>query len=325
MNASAELQPDARVVKQAIQWMLRLSGGADPLLQEACAHWRAQRAEHELAWQRVQSLNQELRSGLQSVPGSRVALETLEKGSQRLQRRQALKLLSLVALGGSALWLSRDLGPWQRWSADYASGVGERKRFVLADGSKLLLNTDTAVDVFFAPQQRLLVLQRGEILVSTAKDPARPLRVRNRDGLFEALGTCFVLRQDAHDSLLSVQHGAVAIAPRRLGQARTVAEAGQRYRVDADGATPLAATGMDSSAWAEGLIVSRDMRLADFLAEVARYRHGHLGCDPLVADLRLSGVFRLDDTDKLLDLLPRTLPVRVMRRSDWWVTVEART
>jgi transmembrane sensor len=82
---------------------------------------------------------------------------------------------------------------------------------------------------------------------------------------------------------------------------------------------------MDSSAWADGLIVSRDMRLADFLAEVARYRHGHLGCDPRVADLHLSGVFRLDDTDKLLDLLPRTLPVRVMRRSDWWVTVEART
>ena len=34
MNASAELQPDARVVKQAIQWMLRLSGGADPVVVE---------------------------------------------------------------------------------------------------------------------------------------------------------------------------------------------------------------------------------------------------------------------------------------------------
>lgn len=325
MNAGAERQPEARVVKQAIQWMLRLANSPDPALLEACAQWRSQRADHELAWQRVQALNQELRSGFQSVPGGRLALETLEKGSQRLQRRQALKLLSLLGVGATAMWLSHDLGPWQRWSADYASGIGERRRFVLADGSKLQLNTDSAVDIFFAPQQRLLVLQRGEILVSTAKDPGRPLRVRNRDGLFEALGTRFVLRQTEADTLLSVQQGAVAIAPRHLGQASVVAEAGQRYRVDADSASPLANAEMDSDAWAEGLIVTRDMRLADFLAEVARYRHGHLGCDPLVADLRLSGVFRLDDTDKLLDLLPHTLPVRVMRRSDWWVTVEART
>ncbi|MCY1460045.1 Protein FecR [compost metagenome] len=66
------------------------------------------------------------------------------------------------------------------------------------------------------------------------------------------------------------------------------------------------------------------MRLADFLAEVARYRHGHLGCAAEIADLRLSGVFRLDDTDKLIDLLPQTLPVRVQRRTDWWVTVEGK-
>ncbi|MDF3934685.1 FecR domain-containing protein [Pseudomonas citronellolis] len=325
MNASVEMQPEARVVKQAIQWMLRLAGNPDPSLQEACAHWRAQRAEHELAWQRVQSLNDELRGGYQSVPGSRVALETLEKGNQRLQRRQALKLLSLMAVGGSALWLGRDLGPWQRWSADYASGVGERKRFTLADGSELQLNTDSAVDVFFAPRQRLLVLQRGEILVNAASDPSRPLRVRTRDALFEALGARFVLRQGEADSLLGVQRGAVAIAPRRLGSASRVAEAGQSFRVSPDGASPQATTPMDNGAWAEGLIVTRDMRLADFLGEIARYRHGHLGCDPAIADLRLSGVFRLDDTDKLLDLLPRTLPVRVQRRSGWWITVEART
>jgi ferric-dicitrate binding protein FerR (iron transport regulator) len=79
---------------------------------------------------------------------------------------------------------------------------------------------------------------------------------------------------------------------------------------------------MDIGAWADGLIVTRDMRLADFLSEVGRYRHGYLGCSANIADLRLSGVFRLEDTDKLLAILPQTLPVQLRYRTRWWVSLE---
>lgn len=316
----ADTAPDPRVVKQAIQWTLRLNGSADAELFSACQHWRQANPEHETAWLRVQALNSELAAGYQAVPGARV---TLENTSQRLQRRQALKLLSTFAVGASALWLAREVAPWQRWMADYSTATGERKDFSLADGSLLQLNTDSAVNLRFDPRQRLLVLERGEIFVSAARDAARPLRVRNRDGLFEALGTCFVLRQDERSTRLSVEEGSVAIAPRVRGQTTAIAEAGQTYEINGDSALLAERTNMDSAAWADGLIVTRDMRLADFLAEIGRYRHGHLHCDASVADLRLSGVFRLDDTDKLLALLPQTLPVRVEKRTDWWVTVSA--
>lgn len=55
---------------------------------------------------------------------------------------------------------------------------------------------------------------------------------------------------------------------------------------------------------------------------MSRYRHGYLGCTEDIADLRLSGVFRLEDTDKLLQLLPQTLPVFVRQRTRWWVRLE---
>ncbi|MNW08973.1 fec operon regulator FecR [compost metagenome] len=79
---------------------------------------------------------------------------------------------------------------------------------------------------------------------------------------------------------------------------------------------------MEAGAWVDGLIVTRDMRLADFLKEVNRYRRGYLVCASDIADLRLSGVFRLEDTDKLLAILPRTLPVQLRYRTRWWVTLE---
>lgn len=316
--------PDPRVVKQAIQWTLRLNGNADAELRNACEHWRQANPEHETAWLRVQALNSELAAGYQAVPGARVALETLESSTQRLQRRQALKLLSTFAVGASALWLAREVTPWQRWMADFSTTVGERQRFTLADGSVLQLNTDSAVNVRFDTNQRLLLLERGEILLSTAKDASRPLRVSNRDGLFEALGTRFVLRQDERTTRLSVEEGSVAIAPRVRGQTTAIAGPGQTFEINGDSALLAERSNMDSAVWADGLIVTRDMRLADFLAEIGRYRHGHLHCDESVADLRLSGVFRLDDTNQLLALLPQTLPVRVEKRADWWVTVSAR-
>jgi len=66
------------------------------------------------------------------------------------------------------------------------------------------------------------------------------------------------------------------------------------------------------------------MRLADFLAELGRYRRGQLNCDPKVADLLISGTYPVDDSERVLDLLAVSLPVRIKRFTRYWVTVEAR-
>ncbi|WP_370444251.1 hypothetical protein [Candidatus Burkholderia verschuerenii] len=53
------------------------------------------------------------------------------------------------------------------------------------------------------------------------------------------------------------------------------------------------------------------MRLADFLSEIGRYRRGVVRCDASIADLRLSGTYPLDDTDRVLAALAHALPVRI--------------
>ncbi|AOE83283.1 FecR domain-containing protein [Pseudomonas sp. TCU-HL1] len=308
--------PDEQVVRQAIHWMMRLRGNGDAELHKACEHWRGQDASHELAWQRVQQLDRELG---QAMPGSGLVLDNARAG---LRRRQALKLLSGAAVGGAALWLTRDITPWERLTADLATATGERRGLALADGSQLQLNTDSAVDIRFGSQQRLVELRRGEIFVNSA-NRAAPLRVRTAHGLVETQAAHFVLRQGKAASRLSVLQGSVALTPgSRLS--RRVVEAGQSFDIARDGVRPVPQLDMEAGAWVDGLIVTRDMRLADFLAEVARYRHGRLACAEAIADLRLSGVFRLDDTEMLLALLPRTLPVELHYRTRWWVTVEAR-
>ncbi|MCM8565948.1 hypothetical protein [Thauera linaloolentis] len=78
----------------------------------------------------------------------------------------------------------------------------------------------------------------------------------------------------------------------------------------------------DPAAWTDGVLVARQMRLADAVAEIGRYRSGWLRCDPAVADWRISGVFQLGDTDLALAALGEALPLRIRHYSRYWVMVE---
>ncbi|MNT69671.1 fec operon regulator FecR [compost metagenome] len=72
--------------------------------------------------------------------------------------------------------------------------------------------------------------------------------------------------------------------------------------------------------WSDGVLAAHDMRLEEFLAELARYRPGVIRCDPRVANLRVSGVYPLGNTDKVLDTLALTLPVSVRSMTRYWVS-----
>ncbi|AUA35241.1 DUF4880 domain-containing protein [Pseudomonas sp. SGAir0191] len=314
--------PDAKTVRQAIQWMLKLRHSEDPALNERIAQWRAEAAAHELAWQRVLHLDQDL--DMRHVPAAGVALQTLEASHRRLERRQTLKLLGTVALFGSAAWLSKDLSMVQAWSSDYATATGERRHVTLPDGSRLQLNTRSAVDVAFTRQQLAIDLKRGEVMLDCrqAGPGQAPVTLRTSTASLQTVGGRFVGR--AEDDCLRVVVSEGRVFTRRQGTGLIQwLEPGGEWRVTATGAEHVAPSGIDAMAWTEGLIVGKNMLLKDFLTQISRYRRGYLTCSDDIAELRLSGVFRLQDPEQLLQLLPTTLPVQVRQLTRWWVRVEA--
>ncbi|NMY02027.1 FecR family protein [Pseudomonas sp. WS 5059] len=317
--------PDG-VLDQAIGWLVRIeSSGATPEVLAACQRWRQADALHETAWQALQKIDAPFQS-LAALPGS-VALDTLERlNSGQRSRRQALKLLGMGLLAsGVTGWSLRDstLVPW---GADYATGVGERRQFLLADGTRLQLNTASTVDVQFSAQRRLITLRRGEIFIDTGKDSAAPggrrsFWVSSRHAQLQAIGTAFAVRDEPNGTRLRVEDGVVAIHGK--GEPIQVA-AGEQYLIDASGSHRVEASPLNASAWTRGQLVAKRMRLHDLTAELARYRHGWLHCDPAVAQLEVSGVFQLDDIDRALSALGDSLPVRIERFTPLWTRVLAR-
>ena len=90
------------------------------------------------------------------------------------------------------------------------------------------------------------------------------------------------------------------------------------------GMGPIRPVAPGTDAWLQGRIAADDVALADFLAELSRYRRGYITCDAAAGRMRLSGLFPTDDTDRVLDAISGLLPVAITRRTPYWVEVSAR-
>ncbi|MGJ7543481.1 FecR domain-containing protein [Variovorax sp. LT1R16] len=319
MSALPPPAPDAAVLREAARWLVRLhSGRAGEADHAACAAWRKADPAHEHAWQRAERLSQKFGA----VPAT-VGVPVLARQA-RDNRRAALRTLALLATAAPAAWLGWRLAPWDAWTSDHRTATGERREVRLADGSRVLLDTGSAIDVRIDGTRRTVHLRAGAIQLTTAAD-ARPFIVETTQGRLRALGTRFTVRQDGEearsDIRLAVTEGAVEVTLRDASSPALVVPAGQQTLLRGQGASALAAVSPESQAWTQGVLYAERMRLADFCAELSRYRPGLLHCSPEVAELRISGAFQLRDTDYVLSMVASTLPVQVVTRTRWWVTV----
>lgn len=284
----------------------------------ACQAWRGRDPEHERAWQRAQQISAKL--GL--IP-SIIGLPTLAR--THISRRAAIKILTLASASLPATLLALRSEALRTWVADARTATGERRNLTLPDATSVHLNTASALDVRFDDRQRLAILVSGEVLIQTSLDatvPARPFRLQTRHGVLRAIGTRFVVRQEERHTRVAVLDGAVEISPRKSPSGR-ILNAGKQTRfgdADIEASTTVEP---DATDWTLGLLRARHMPLGEFLAELSRYRPGILRCDPAAAGLRISGFYQLSDTDAVLRALTDVLPIRIRRRSDWWVVVEA--
>jgi len=304
-----------QALSSAARWYARLeSGQATEQDRQAWARWHAEDSAHQQAWQRVEAVREQLAG----VPGNLAApaLHGVERS-----RRQVLRGVLVVASAGSLGWVGLRSETRTQLFADERTAVGERRTLTLSDGSTVMLNTDTRINVHFDATQRTLELLSGEILVSTAADPGhRPFSVKTRHGRVLALGTRFIVRCHPDMTQVAVLEKAVQVSLPD-GTAHQRLEAGQRMDYSARSLGKISANDISVGAWQQGSIIAIDRPLGDLLAELSRYRSGVLRCDPRIAQLKISGAFPVDDTDRALAALESGFALKVTRYTRYWVNV----
>jgi transmembrane sensor len=306
-DRESDREPQA-IREQLVRWLAWLDSGEctreDRSRFEAwLAEDEGRRAEFERAralWDRVGGLRSE------SIP--QMAAARAHAGPSRAGMRIAASLAVFgIACLMALLWLGQPEGD----RIAYATVKGERLDVVLPDGSDLQLNTDSAVSIAYTRRSRTIHLERGEALFTVKPGDARPFEVLAAGGEIRDLGTRFSVHREAGRVSVVVVEGAVTVKTAESAF-RLPLSAGER--VDYDAAGRLSATGKvdadASTAWSRGRLVFDDVTVAEVARQVARYHDVRLVIDdPALGQLRVSGTFRTDDLDSLIDTLEILLPL----------------
>ncbi|NRA85177.1 MAG: FecR family protein, partial [Gammaproteobacteria bacterium] len=300
MNTPADQQA---ILSEAAHWLMLIHcAPLDQQQQTELAQWQQRSAHHQHVWQRAQGLQQTLSALPQATNQQRL-----------LSRRQLISCLAYLGVLAPITYSGYRYLPWQQINADYHTRVGQQRQVVLADGSILWLNTNTVVNIDFNPQQRSVRLHSGEIYIETSKiNHHAPLIVHTSMGTVRALGTRFSVRHDKNSASVqvSVQAQRVIITTAKSAQ-QQVLSANQTASYDQLSIDQITANSLLQPSWLKGELSADKLTLRTFINELSRYRPGIIQCHDEIAHLTVSGLFQLNDTDQILNLLQQTLPITI--------------
>ncbi|MGG2398422.1 FecR family protein [Pseudomonas sp. SH1-B] len=302
--------------EQASERLLRLHAGGDQAAARAeWQRWRQQSLAHARAAREAEALW--------------AALEHTAAARGHVQRRQQPRRWRLPAMAavlclGLLLTLLGRPQLLENLGADYHTGVGERRLIELEDGSRVWLNSDSALSVHYSAQGRDLQLQRGQALFEVAKDAQRPFVVQAADGQIRAVGTRFDVARRGERVQVEVSEGVVQVRNGATPGVQVDAGHWLDYRQQ-QAPGPLQPLDLsNASAWQRGKLIFNQRPLGEVLAELERYLPGRILIeDAALRERRISGVVDLDHPEALLNNLERLQPLRITRLP-WLVLVQPR-
>ena len=304
--SSADTATDT--AQQALDWFTRLRAeDLSDAQRQAFTAWRST-PDNARAFADVEAL-----WGALELPARRVR----KADRKRTARWPRLATAACLLLAAGAIWLQ-----WptiQRLDSDYATRAGERRDITLADGSRLQLDSQSAVDVQLTGETRVLRLRQGRVFLDVKHD-GRPFVVEVDEAQVRVLGTRFAVAREGDRDDVLLQSGKVEVL---AGTHRQLLAPGQRLSVlGTDIDAPQTVDAERLLAWRDGQLRVRDVPLREVLQRLADYRGEALVMLDSVAGQRpVSGSFNLDQADSALDALLSSQKLRAHAVAGRWLIV----
>lgn len=284
----------------AATWAVRLDRG--PLSeqdQRALDTWLAGDTRRLGALVRAQAVWCDIdRLAAMERAGIDTSLPPVRQRDWRPWRLAACMALALVCVGGLiSSYLYEFAGREQ-------ARLGEIRRIVLQDGSVVVLNTDTVMQVRYRADERDIYLRKGEASFQVAHNRARPFIVHAGPVSVRAVGTSFAVRERSGGVLVTVAEGVVEVARKSGSGAGSLDRRYLRrdYQLLAAPDQPLKTTALSDElvarelSWREGLLMFNGETMGEAVKEVNRYSPTPVVIDdPRLAQRAFVGVFQAGD------------------------------
>ncbi len=234
-------------------------------------------------------------------------------------RRRVWPRIAMAAAAAAAVLLTIGIQQYPdfmlRWRADYATPTGPHEEVSLPDGSRMILNTASAVSVNFQGAKRSVTLLRGEAYFDVVHDAARPFTVAANFSEVEVKGTAFSVRTDNAEDTVVLERGHIDVSLLQNRKDVASLEPGESITASSNNLSVVRKSDTSTSlAWLQGRLVFTDQPFGQVLDEVERY----YGQSILVANARLSsmmvnGSYRLDNPERIIHSLAAAAGATVTR------------
>jgi len=342
MNNIRQFSSKDDIQEQACLWISRLDRGLSDDEKAQLNDWLNERNSHRKALMEAASLWDDMSvlnelSGLFPRHQNKADLKAHKRVVTQARFSVAAAFLVMAIAVGivvERVWLE-DAPMVASVTEKLETGIGEQRNIVLADGSKLLLNTNSRITVDFSDRVRNIVLLKGEAHFIVAHDTSRPFTVTAGNNTVTAVGTAFNMQYvDDNAFELVVTDGKVLVKDRFTVSSanqslftKTPVDgegllmfAGEKATVkgDVEARESLSQTDIDDDlAWQQGMIVFKGEPLVAVLAEIGRYTKVHfLISDDALRHRRVAGYFKVGDIDGLLGALKNSFNIEYERVTD---------
>ncbi|WP_244322068.1 FecR family protein [Pectobacterium odoriferum] len=312
---------DDPIAEEAIEWMVLLrSGEATQTDYDEYRRWRYENPLHERACQRIERTLGKFQPLLAALPHEPIRQALLAPSGRRKVLQYGLGMVAVASL--SSLMFNQHY-PLSPLVSDIKTATAQRQQVPLSDGSMLMLNARTAVDINVHPETpvRQVALHNGGIFANIQPDTQRPFVIATGMGDIVALQANVNVRYESGGIHVGVLDN-IAKITNHAGQSLRL-HAGQGVWFDRSTLYHVAITPESETDWLHGRLEVRDRSLASVISTLRDYTPGIIRLDPAIADLRVSGNFPLDNLNYTLDSLAQTMPIAIVHTTDYWIHIRA--
>lgn len=311
----------ARTTREAADWLDRLATPPHETEElEAFSTWRAD-PENRAEYERLEDIKRAMATMRDDPDMRQAAAEALQRGATRRKRYSPLARRPRWLVGGLvAACLVATIGAFALWMPTYSTRVGETFSATLEDGSRVQLNTDSAVRVRYSAGQRRIELLRGQALFQVAHNAQRPFIVSAGDTQVRALGTRFDVRKIGQDVRVVLVQGSVEVSDPAVRPAPWRLKAGQSLALPRAATEAVAPTAVDTpsaTSWTTGNLTFQGVPLSEAVAELNRYSRDKIILAPGVpADRRVTGVFPAGDHGDFIAAVSSIFDLKSVQKSN---------
>lgn len=283
-------------------------------------YWIDENIEHKKAFEKLERL-QLLYSSLSKNTKERISQEV----HQNIKSRKTLKKTNLLKIVASVIFI---LGATLFTINEYLNfGIKhiytsnkELRDIVLPDGSKVILDAKTKLDIKYYSDKREVNISEGKALFEVSSNPNKPFIVNADMIKVEVLGTNFEVKNEKDKIAVDVISGKVKVEQNKNNEFKQLAILTQGKHISFDkqsSKTVLKDIDIKNIAsWKDGVLFFQDYSLQKAIDEFKKYKDIDIVIQKDIQKYSISGSFGIDDIDKFIFALSKIYPIKVDKKGN---------